>query len=1403
MAAEYGFAPLPPPPPPASAQTSPQRRVFPVRPPLITTALAPPPQGSWLQTHTPLSTTTLSTPFTPYAPSSVGSRPTSIGSSPLEIRTPSTMVTAYNPQEWGRNGPIGGSYMPHHVASAPQRAREITGMEAALPSPPPPYSPPPHQQSMSQALQSSPHIQTGSFANNHTASPSALSPDYAGPLSGGRITSPGSSAFDYSRVQPAGPSTSPNPVAAPSFPPPPPRSGRDRSVSRSRPEGQRSLFSLSALTSRNRGADPSPAPSAIDTLRQHTTDALSRAPVQVTSGPSGPPPSYISAVPSQREPQWTPDSQPRPPAARRAASTGGIGLTGSPARSRAESQSPSRLAGWEPGMPLPPPPPGPPPSSSRSQSLSRTSDRSSASSGHIAAPAPRRPLQASTLGPIPPTPADWVEEPQPGRASGMRGLQVDTSYSGLPQSSRAQDTASYQAQNITEPHTAHPSSSGGLSRTPARREPSARGIRERRSESRAARERMTEAQSAIEPSNNPWAQDMESVASSNGSSSQAAKPADLILPAVNGAISRRRTVKQSAHSRGKSISTPQDTPLSGQMKKPYGDLQTPGSSYSTPRANTSERILSTEASVPTPPFSPATEGWNSARMKSASTALSSKTLPTPPFNRSREDLPSSFSLSVGSHNSQNRPISHILHTPNEDNSMPAPLVPSRPPSAGLPSAGLPSADLPSAGLTSKTPKPTDVDSFAQTSINRHRAFIEKESAAKTDQERLELFAEFIVAESRLRRDKYSAAFDSMASDILDLTRDMWRSYNSGGRRSTTPITTAPQTINTRTSRSSMDDYSDSRTTAPSPASSANYTPITEGESPASATPGRTRGDAFGGFQPCLSPIPSMAMSTVPDPDEEGSRGRSASRWWEESANGSAGRGGKKLERSKRESKYMGLPREAREHLQWEAESSPRGGGTPGPSEQTPSYSYGPNEYPPEKVGWHDNGEATPGASTVQFYMHSAPATPDPWKLDVSRLVTLPPPYPRHHPALENNHPDLANIRSNWRALTELDDSSIIKERFKTKIATQREQEKADANQRRQGLRMDIQEKIRDGYMSFADAAKTEAEFDAAEAQYGKQKAQQEFDTFQKEVFNPLNALFLERIRRATASIDHLRNNLFDEAQKSNPNLTQEEGDEQPELLETLTLLKWLFEARDLLHREHFELEDERNDRYKAVILTPYILAGNDAKYQEAENFFKQDRQDRKVAFEKDTLKRIEEFMSIIEENVTRGVELQLSAFWDIAPGLLTVIQKVPSNLHGFEILIPPTEYEESPQYHDYPMQYLYSLLVHTEKSAYQFIESQTNLLCLLHEVKTGVMTAGSRLLETQRLMAGENFAEVDAEMNAVRHDEEARLTADLKEKVGLVEGQWAEALGKGLADCKERVEEFLVQQGGWDESLQV
>ncbi|OJD40513.1 protein lifeguard 2 [Diplodia corticola] len=1217
-----------------------------------------------------------------------------------------------------------------------------------MPSPPPPYSPNPGQQSMSAAMGASPSLSSGPFATpQNTSSP----------------------RIGVLNQSPSGSTTSP--LGQPSFPPPPPTSTRDRSSSRNR--DKRSVFGLSALTGRSRGmGGAEQSRSAIDSLRLQTTEALARTPGPTQTHFQMPiaGPSQTPSTP-QRQAQWTPEVAQRPPASRRAASTGGIGMS-----LRDEgSSTPSRTAAWEPGMPLPPPPPGPPPSGSRSQSMNRTSELSSRSaSNSLATPAPRRAAGfGSTLGPIPPTPADWREEDARNRSKSPwgRALRLTTQDPHGQGSLNGSDDAP----GPSEPQTAHPSSSAsnaGLSRAPARRDPSARGIRERRSESRAAKEKITETQSAVEPSNNPWARDMEA----------AQRPKNLILTADSGSISQRR--KNTPRS-GSGFSSPSSGQPSARDNKSFGDMQA-DSSNSTPR----QMVMSPESFAPTPPFSPGGEGYGEkiSRFR-PSPGSHAKTLPTPPPHSA--GMPSSISTtSSGSE----RPLSHILHTPLDNVPMVQPLHPSRPSSSSSAAAG-------------KTRLPTDQELFAQASIDRHREFIQRESAAVTDQERLELFADFIVHESRLRRDRYSSAFEAMASDILDLTRDMWRSYTStsAGRRSGTPnkMDSTPVSQHERQdSISSVESFAN-----PSPAiSSATFSPRGASESPLSSasshgTPGRTRGDS-NSWQPCLSPIPSMAVSTVPD--EEDSRGRSASRWWEGSANGSQGHG-KKIERSKRESKYMGVQlTEAQEYMQWENDNY-SGAGTPGPSETTPVGIYGPNDYPPEKVGWHeqDMGGQIPPPPPLGYWTHSAPATPDPFKLDVSRLVTLPPPYPRHHPAVNNSHPDLGSIRANLRGLLDPEDTNAIRENYQARSDALREKGTKGERSRRAELRAEIQDKIVKGEMSFGEAAQAEAEFDSTEAQITQRRIQQDFDMFQKDVMTPLHALLSERIRKATASIEQLKTGLLHEAQATSPNQTQEEGDEQPELLEKLTLFKWLFEAREQLYKELLELEAQRNNLYKTLVVTPYAAAKNKNKVREAEDFFARDAHERKVAHEKQALKRFEDFHATVEDNVTRGVEDQLSAFWDIGPGLWDIVQKIPETLTDhFQILIPPMEYEENPSYHEHPLQYLYTLLSHAQKSAYQFIESQTNLLCLLHEVKTGVMSANTKLLGTQRVLEGEDRQAVDEEMSMISRDEEQRLTEDLKDKVNLVEEQWREALGKGIEDCMDRVQVFLLEGGGWDESLQ-
>jgi hypothetical protein len=809
---------------------------------------------------------------------------------------------------------------------------------------------------------------------------------------------------------------------------------------------------------------------------------------------------------------------------------------------------------------------------------------------------------------------------------------------------------------------------------------------------------------------------------------------------------------------------------------------TPGSRGSTPRPQLSARRS------PTPPFSP--NGQAKPSHVDNSPSIPPKALPTPPpLSR------------LAMHSPGRRSASQVLNSTPSDSAAVAPLNASRP-----------SSQHSNASHISQL---SPADQFARSANERHHAFALKEAAASSDSERVRIFAEFIVTESRLRRERYASAIDGMGSEILELTRDLFRPYSSPRRESTvsrssgwTPESSAgpksPIPLGNRSHRGSLTaalrDSPQLQTQLSSEPNSSS--------GPASPALGRPDPTWWTGYMPSLSPIPSMSVSEVPDGSD--SRGRPSSRWWEVSQEGSTGTPSMRLERSKRESKYMGMPKELREALQYDnrgSSSHQNGKGIDSGDGHEPK-GFGPDEYPPEKSGWNEQDpsspppQQTPSKSPAAF--SPMPLTPNPDHLDVSRLVTLPPPYPRHHPAVNNNHPDLTSIRTIVRQISDFTEVEATKARFLAASAQLASEQVAGATQRRNSMHASIQRSIESGAMSYASAAQVEADFTSSEAERTKEASKISFELFQAQVVMPLNDLLMDRVHRSTELFTQLRSKLFVDAQEASPNLTQEEGDEQPELLEKLTLLKWISEARESLHRELFDLLSDRNDRYKEMVITPYRLASNEQKIANAEAFFAEDARKRKLAFEQEVLKRTEEFMDIIEENVVRGVEVQLSAFWDIAPNLRSITDKIPpsSKLSNFRIQIPSAEYEENPSYYDHPLQYLYSLLRHCEKSTYQFIESQTNLLCLLHEVKSGVTVANCRLMRTQRVGQGEEESVVDAELAAVEREEGGRLTDDLKEKVRLVEELWSSALGEELSGVKERIARYLVEGGGWEEEEQ-
>ncbi|KAF2434516.1 hypothetical protein EJ08DRAFT_469384 [Tothia fuscella] len=198
---------LPPPPPrsPGSAGSGsfPQQRLV-VQPPSIQTTLGGVHQqglsgGSSPYPYSP--SITLNTPLSPYDPGSLPfshlsrSQNNSATNSPMASRpsTGNTMVTEYNPQQWGRTGASSGSagaqYRPFNTRV--QNVLAPRALDDSGDSPPPPYSPPPNQ-SISQTLRPAQHRSPLSQPNPrsppnlHTSFPSpqaTLAAEYASPLS--------------------------------------------------------------------------------------------------------------------------------------------------------------------------------------------------------------------------------------------------------------------------------------------------------------------------------------------------------------------------------------------------------------------------------------------------------------------------------------------------------------------------------------------------------------------------------------------------------------------------------------------------------------------------------------------------------------------------------------------------------------------------------------------------------------------------------------------------------------------------------------------------------------------------------------------------------------------------------------------------------------------------------------------------------------------------------------------------------------------------------------------------------------------------------------------------------------------------------------------------------------------
>ncbi|KAI4237287.1 MAG: hypothetical protein LQ349_001968 [Xanthoria aureola] len=1337
-------------PAPASAQSS-RRHVGHFPTPLTTTFAGPHPQilaiPSGLQT--PLSTTSLSTPFSAFPSNGVRCAVLhqALWKKP---QGPDTQVNQIDP-------PV---LLLDHLArtvrksSKPPFVRGLMLMQAEpVASPPPPYSP-----RRDEIQEQSPLNRADTVSPSDTISPSSDLSQHATPVSAATTMSPDLTSSYSSRLSPS-PSQSyaltdsiTHVSVPPTFPPPPPAAQAPGSRMRSSSKTHAERL-LSTLGSKAKIQNPSAPTSAMDTLQANTAQALAQSPEAFS------------------------EASARAPAARRAASTGGIGLSGPSSRTTSRSPSQSR---WGPGMPLPPPPPGPPPTAARSQSLNRSSESLSFDQLSTTAPRSRKPPGNGTaLAPVPPTPADWREELPNGsfvlpatssRSQTQAPLHIDTDNIVRSINSNPDDSSTAVAVDMHSAHVHRDSSCGALARSPAVRNRSAKGIRERRSESRNGTGRH-DASAAIQSSSITLSpQNLEHI-----------KPTDLILPLGNGSFSRRRIANRISPTNRNDMLSLDETMHSPLARDLPGQSMLFSSSDTKPQSDHDRRNMAGRTTTPTSPFSPSRGSFAHVGRARPSPSMLPTALTAPPPQPFINTQPSSSrNIPPGR---DERPISHLLHIPNSNQSIQAPL---------LPSAQENRQSIPDL-IGPESPR-----AFAHRAVERHRNFAEREAAASSDSERLDLFIQFMVAESKIRREQYAAVFAEEDISVSEVVKGLFERQSAVQSPDKTPdvSTTEDQATSLRPSRTSSmsDSVSESNWHRSSSAVSRNH------ESPISistdcSSQNRPESSWWNDYVPCLSPIASMSIVTGHDQEEAGSRGRASSRWWEDKPDGSAnGDAFSVLKKSKRESKYMGLPKEARDSPAL-YETIPAGSSNriPGHEQSLAQLqSYGPHEYPPEKEGWHHQSSPLPPPPAHPPTPLSAPYTPDPRRLDISRFVTLPPPYPRHHPAVNNSHPDLAEVRAVVRSLHATEDADAIRATYVSRVSEKRQRANSWRQHQKSLHDQDIRFRMNHEDLSQSELERAKQELDARLHEAEKDLSQTDFDLFQNMVVSPLHTLFAERISKADMTIEELSGKLVSDAQRQSPNAAQEEGDEQPELLEKLTQLKWLFEGRETLHRKSYDLLSERNEKYRAIVLLPYQQAKNHDKCIEAQTFFASDARDRRMTFEYAVSSRFDRFLVVIEANVTRGVEIQLSAFWDIAPHLHRVLSRVPDQLSGFEIQIPANEYAENPDYYEHPLQYLYSLLSHAQKSTYQFIESQINLLCLLHEIKSAATNA--------RYQADEHRNPHEARaVETGRRREVTRLTEDLKEKVGMVEGQWESALGEELMAVRERVRCWLLENGGWDD----
>jgi len=638
------------------------------------------------------------------------------------------------------------------------------------------------------------------------------------------------------------------------------------------------------------------------------------------------------------------------------------------------------------------------------------------------------------------------------------------------------------------------------------------------------------------------------------------------------------------------------------------------------------------------------------------------------------------------------------------------------------------------GPSRKTGKePAEPEDFLHQTRRRYKEMLQAESVASTDADKLRLFLEFIERECRIRTPLYP---DANSTDTKRLSK-------------ISAILTAHESL------TPISPDRDGDVAMSSPPQEPKRRPETHwwGQNLTAAS-----------FPPSQSAMTAYEARIA---EEESSRGRTSSRWWENSKDG----GSCSISESvafrsddndsvygtsypRRSKRFNKTPRQSLKEIA-ELVNTPRNSTT---IANDPSSYMRSSAYPPDRktLSQSRSRSRAPSSSKPRPRRRHAVKT----SLDIAPLLTLLPTWPKEHPAVNNSHPRLDVFRDLVRTLNNLSQLAEIKTRFQEKAEKTKEKFLTESQRRRISQAERIQGLYSRGDLHYDEMERLNLTFEHEESKIHYEAEEEEFKSFDSEVVTPSHRDLHERITAATAAYADLVTLI----KARNP--IAADCDDQPELLEYLTALKWIFDVRETLHTHTYELLSQRNDRYRDLILAPLRDARDPGRLQSTTQFFTSDAAARLQEFNKAKVTRHEQFMDFIEAQCSLGVEEARSKFWETAPLVMECLEKIPETLENVVPIVPPEESVEHPEWVEQPMLYLERKIAETEGAMRGLgVEDGEGLLCLLHGVKSALSRA-----------KGEGEVE------------ERRLTEDLKEKVGMIEDEWREGLGGLLERVRGDVE---------------